>query len=114
MFNLVALSALRKICLYLPDPRAAKLLESIFGAEGLAASSVATLAEFQQAMQSQHFTAIVTVSSCVDEIRKVSDLPIVDIQPLIENWRQAGSFQKLSAFEILTFLQGTCFVATRR
>ncbi|MBO0128466.1 hypothetical protein [Agrobacterium sp. OT33] len=114
MFNLVALSALRKICLYLPDARAATLLEHILGAEGLAAASVTTPAEFRKAIQNQHYTAIVTVSCCIDEIRKFSELPIIDIQPLVEDWRQAGSFQRLSAFETLSFLQGTCFVATRR
>jgi hypothetical protein len=114
MFNLVALSALRKVCVYLPDRHAGKSLEHIFKGEELEATSVATSTEFREAMQRKLFTAVVTVSSCIDEIRAVCDLPIIDVQALYDNWCDTRLAPKASAFETLTFLQGTCFVATRR
>jgi hypothetical protein len=114
MFNLVNLSSLRRICIYLPDIQAIKLLETALIAEGLAAVSVTSLAEFETTIRCGHYTAIMTISSCIDGIREFSDLPIIDIQSLLDDWRQTGATRGPSAFETLSFLQGTCFVGVRR
>lgn len=114
MFNLVDLSSLRRICIYLPDTRAIKLLEPALIAEGLAAVSVTTLAEFEATIRRGHYTAVITVSSCIDGIRGSSELPIIDIQSLLDDWMETGATRKPSAFETMSFLQGTCFVGVRR
>ncbi|MFB9948980.1 hypothetical protein ACFFP0_08985 [Rhizobium puerariae] len=114
MFNLVDLSSLRRICIYLPDTRAIKLLESALIAEGLAAVSVTTFAEFEMTIRRGDYTAIITVSSCIDGIRTSSELPIIDIQSLLDDWMQTDAARKPTAFETMSFLQGTCFVALRR
>jgi hypothetical protein len=41
-------------------------------------------------------------------------MPIIDIQSLLDDWRQRGATDRSSAFETLSFMQGTCFVAVRR
>ncbi|GAK72686.1 hypothetical protein RRU01S_27_00740 [Agrobacterium rubi TR3 = NBRC 13261] len=114
MLNLVGLWALKSVCLYMPEPRAIKLFESVCEAEGVATFSATTPDEFELAARNHQFAAIVTVADCIDEIRLVSNLPIIDIQPLIDDWLAAGSFQKLVGIENLTFLHGTCFIARRR
>ncbi|MQB07901.1 hypothetical protein DXT91_28070 [Agrobacterium tumefaciens] len=116
MLNLVGLWALRSgsVCLYLQEPRAIRLFERVCEAEGVSTSSATTPDELALAARSQQFAAIVTVSACIDEIRAVSNLPIIDIQPLIDDWRAADSFRKFTGIENLTFLHGTCFTAKRR
>ncbi|MCW0983608.1 hypothetical protein OK142_22535 [Agrobacterium sp. BT-220-3] len=114
MFNLIAFSALRRICIYLPDTHTVKLLERAVVAEGLSSESTTSLAEFEDMIRHRHYTAIVTVSSCIPEIRKLSELPIIDIQSLLDDWRQKSTTLKPSAFEAMTFLQGSCFIAVRR
>lgn len=114
MFNLVALSSLRRICIYLPDTPTIKLLETALIAEGLAAVSVTSLTQFETTIRRGHYTAIVTISSCIEGIREFSDLPIIDIQSLLDDWRQLGATRRPSALETLSFLQGTRFVAVRR
>jgi hypothetical protein len=114
MFNLVDLSSLRRICIYLPDRWAIKLLEPALTAEGLATASVTTLAEFETTIRRGHYAAIITVSSCIDGIRESSDLPIIDIQSLLDDWWQTNASRRSSAFETMAFLLGTCFVSVRR
>ncbi|WP_341487235.1 hypothetical protein [Pararhizobium sp. A13] len=114
MFNLVALSSLRRICIYLPDTQAIKLLEAALIAEGLAAVSVTSIAEFEVTIRRGHYAAIITISPCIDGIREFSDIPIIDIQSLLHDWRQTGATRRPSALETLSFLQGTCFVGVRR
>ncbi|WP_037381515.1 hypothetical protein [Sinorhizobium americanum] len=114
MFNLLDLSSLRRICIYVPDTWAIKLLEPALTAEGLVAVSVTTLTEFETTIRRGHYAAIITVSSCIDGIRESSDLPIIDIQSLLDDWRQTNETRRSSAFETLAFLQGTCFVSVRR
>lgn len=113
MFNLVDLSSLRRLCLFVPDIQAAKLLETALIAEGLAIVSVASFEEFRTAIRRGHYTAIITTSSCIDGIRETSDLPIIDIQSLLEDWRRTGG-RKPSAFEGMSFLRGSCFIAVKR
>ncbi|XUY29150.1 hypothetical protein RMR21_019080 [Agrobacterium sp. rho-8.1] len=114
MLNLVGLWALRSVCLYLQEPRVVRLLESVCEAEGLTTSSAMTAQEFELGARSHHFAAIVTTSNCIDHIRTVTDLPIINIEHLLDDWHAAGSFRQLTGIENLTFLHGTCFTARRR
>ncbi len=113
MFNVINFSAFKRVCIYLPDAHIANLLEVQLTAEGVPAKSTASFAEFERTMRDGRYTAIVTVSSCIGRIRMLTDMPIIDVRLLIEDWKKATHDQRLPAFETMTFLQGTCFVATR-
>ncbi|CDM61909.1 hypothetical protein LPU83_pLPU83d_0538 (plasmid) [Rhizobium favelukesii] len=77
--NLVGLSSLRRICIYLPDTQTINLLETALTAEGLAAATVTSLAQFETTISRGHYTAIITISSCIDGIREFSDLMAADV-----------------------------------
>ncbi|MFT4000498.1 MAG: hypothetical protein QM684_09680 [Rhizobium sp.] len=113
MFNLIALPKICRICLYLPAQLPVKLLQRELEAEGLTVFHALTTCEFENAILTQHFTAIVTTSPLVEQVRAYCLLPIIDIQPLIDDWKRNHGREPPTTFEKPAFLQGVTFTATR-
>ncbi|OBZ92702.1 hypothetical protein ADU59_25295 [Pararhizobium polonicum] len=85
-----------QVLLCLPDPDAATALTAFLTEYGFAVTTIWRLSELTEAVTLGSYTAVVTVTALVGPIRRLSPLPVVNVETYLDAHMLAGSIAEMA------------------